>query len=117
MIPAWLSCLVACWVFMSGCTATHTPPPVAEGQEPEEVREEVRQASEGAVILREFCTGCHTSPDPAVKQPSEWYRVVVKMQQLARDAGRDTLTQKALFAVADYLEACAAQRCESQSQN
>ncbi len=118
VVPAWLSCVVAIagCVFMSGCTATHTPP-VAEGQEPEEVREEVRQVSEGAVILREFCTGCHPSPDPAVKQPSEWYRVVVKMQQLARDAGRDTLTQKALFAVADYLEACAAQRCESQSQN
>ncbi len=112
VIPAWLSCLIAGWVFMSGCTATHTPP-VAEGQEPEAVQ----QVSEGAAILREFCAGCHPSPDPAVKQPSEWYRAVVKMQQIARDAGRDTLTREALFAVTDYLEACAAQRCESQSQN
>lgn len=59
---------------------------------------------EGAMAYLNFCSQCHEPPHPRQHLPSEWSRVVNRMQDYAYFIGRRTITDKENAAIVEFLK-------------
>ena len=59
---------------------------------------------EGAMAYLSFCSQCHDPPHPRQHLPSEWSRVVNRMQDYAYFIGRRTITDKENAAIVEFLK-------------
>jgi hypothetical protein len=61
-------------------------------------------AGEGAMAYLSLCSQCHDLPHPRQHLPSEWPKVVNRMQDYAYFIGRRTITDKENAAIAEFLK-------------
>ena len=59
---------------------------------------------EGAAAYLSFCSQCHDPPHPRQHLPSEWPKVVDRMQDYAYFIGRRTITDKENAAIVEFLK-------------
>jgi cytochrome c5 len=59
---------------------------------------------EGATAYLNFCSQCHDPPHPRQHLPSEWPKVVDRMQDYAYFIGRRTITDKENAAIVEFLK-------------
>ncbi len=59
---------------------------------------------EGAMAYLNFCSQCHEPPHPRQHLPSEWSKVVDRMQDYAYFIGRRTITDKENAAIVEFLK-------------
>ena len=65
---------------------------------------QVPLTGEGAMAYLNFCSQCHDPPHPRQHLPSEWPKVVDRMQDYAYFIGRRTITDKENAAITDFLK-------------
>lgn len=59
---------------------------------------------EGAMAYLNFCSQCHDLPHPRQHLPSEWSKVVDRMQDYAYFIGRRTITDKENAVIVEFLK-------------
>ncbi len=64
----------------------------------------VSLTGEGAMAYLNFCSQCHDPPHPRQHLPSEWQKVVDRMQDYAYFIGRRVITDKENAAITEFLK-------------
>lgn len=72
--------------------------------EPLNAGPKVPLTGEGAAAYLNFCSQCHDPPHPRQHLPSEWSKVVDRMQDYAYFIGRRTITDKENAAIVEFLK-------------
>jgi len=60
-------------------------------------------ASEGAQVMKKFCSDCHAPPSPATHTAEEWPNVVYRMQERRRMKAYQMMDEHEHALLLDYL--------------
>ncbi len=60
--------------------------------------------SEGALMMKEFCSDCHAPPSPLVHTAEEWPNVIYRMQERRRMKAYDLIGEPERIILLEYLE-------------
>lgn len=60
--------------------------------------------SEGAQLMKEFCSDCHAPPSPAAHSAREWPNVVYRMHEHRRMQAYSLMNEQQEAALLDYLK-------------
>ena len=60
--------------------------------------------SEGAQMVKKFCSDCHAPPSPLVHTAKEWPNVIYRMQERRRMKAYDLIPEPERIILLEYLE-------------
>ena len=86
--------MVVLVMLVSGCDLPQTQTKISL-PEPE---------SEGAQVLRRFCSDCHAPPSPLVHTAKEWTNVIYRMQERRRMKAFELIGEPERIKLLEYLQ-------------